>query len=53
MLGQIEAIGVDEIENELVALPETPTERETVAATEARLPGVHDVLHIDNSIVMR
>jgi hypothetical protein len=28
-------------------------QRETVAATEARLAGAHDVLHIDNSIVMR
>ena len=42
-----------QIENERVALPETPAGRETVAATEARLAGLDDVLHIDNSIVMR
>jgi hypothetical protein len=40
-------------ENELLASPETLAGGETMAAIEARLAGFHDVLDIDNSIVMR
>src|SRR5437660_912028 len=42
-----------QLENETGCFARDSCGRETVAATEARLAGVHDVLHIDNSIVMR